>query len=97
MKITINLCSFILSLFCISAFLIATSSANFISVFSKTIGTHPLHIVLGITLITFVLGVIGLKDVREWKAMARSVFTITFTIGFSGVLIFILFIGNLLN
>lgn len=97
MKININLWSFILSLFCIPVFFIAISSANFIKIFTQTLGTHPLNIVLGITLIAFVFGVIGLKDVREWKAMARSIFTIIFTLGFSGVLIFIIFFGNLLS
>jgi len=97
MKSNINLWSFILSLVCIPVFFIATSSANFISGFTKTIGTHPLNIVLGFTLIVFVLGVIGLKDEREWKATARSIFTIIFTIGFSGVLIVIIFFGSLLS
>ena len=97
LKNNINLWSFILSLICIPVFFIAISSANFISGFTKFTGTHPLNIVLGLTLIAFVLGVIGLKDVREWKAMARSIFTIIFTIGFSGVLIFILFFGSVLS
>jgi hypothetical protein len=79
MKVNINLSSFILSLFCIPAFFVSISSENFISVFTKNMGIHPLNIVLGITLISFLLGVIGLKDVRDWKAMARSIFTIVFT------------------
>lgn len=89
--------SFILSLFCILIFFIVTSSANFISGFTRIIGTHPLNIVLGFTLIAFVLGVIGLKDAREWKAMARSIFTIIFMIVFSAILIVILFFGSLLG
>ncbi|MBE1554259.1 hypothetical protein [Sporosarcina limicola] len=97
MKININLFSFILSLFSIPIFFIAISSANFKSIFIKIIGPHPLNIVLGITLIAFFLGIIGLKDVREWKAMARSVFTIIFTLCFSGVLIVIIFVGFLLS
>ncbi|MEK4485641.1 hypothetical protein MHH81_08550 [Psychrobacillus sp. FSL H8-0484] len=97
MKSNINLWSFILSLFCIPVFFIVKSSANFISGFSKNIGTHPLNIVLGFTLLTFVLGVIGLKDAKEWKARARSLFTIIFTIGFSGILIVIIFFGSLLS
>lgn len=97
MKININLFSFILSLFCIPAFFLAVSHANTTTGYSKIIGIHPLNIVLGMKLIAFVLGVLGLKDVKEWKAMARSIFTIIFTIGFSGVLIFIIFIGSLLS
>jgi len=92
-----NVWSFIFSLFCILIFFIVTSSANFISGFTIIIGTHPLNIVLGFTVIAFVLGVIGLKDAREWKAMARSIFTIIFTIAFSAILIVILFFGSLLG
>ncbi|MFC6038550.1 hypothetical protein ACFPYN_03675 [Paenisporosarcina macmurdoensis] len=97
MKLTINIWSFILTLSCIPIFFIAISSANLISDFTQVLGTHPLNIVLGITLTAFVLGLIGLKDVREWKAMARSIFTIIFTMGFSVLLIFILFFGSLLT
>lgn len=97
MKININLWSFILSLVCIPVFFLAISSENFINVFIQNIGTHPLNTVLGIVLMAFVCGVIGLKDVREWKAMSRSIFTIIFTLGFSGVLVFIIFFGSSLS
>ncbi|PUB13938.1 hypothetical protein C8K15_10689 [Paenisporosarcina sp. OV554] len=97
MKVNINRSSFILSLFCIPLFFISISSENFISIFTKNIGIHPLNIVLAVTLISFLLGVIGLKDVRDWKSMARSVFTIVFTICASGILIFIIFFGSLLT
>jgi len=97
MKITINLGSFILSLLCIPLFFIAATSATFLSLSTKIIGLYPLEIVLGITVITFLLGIIGLKDVREWKAMARSLFTITFTIVFSVLLIPIISIGRMLG
>lgn len=93
MKNSLNIWSFILSLCCIPAFFIATSSASFYEI----TGIHPLNIVLGMTVITFFLGLIGLKDVREWKAMARSVFTIIFTAVFSLVLLFIIFVGGLLS
>ena len=85
MKSNVNLWSFILSLCCIPAFFIAASSASFYEI----IGIHPLDIVLGMTVSTFLLGLMGLKDVREWKAMARSIFTIIFTAVFSLVLLFI--------
>ena len=60
-------------------------------------GIHPLTIVLSITLITFVLGVLGLKDVNNWKALARSIVTICLTISFSVLLLFIIIMGNLLS
>lgn len=92
----INLWSFILSLCCIPLFFIV-SFAKFPSFLTQIIGAHPLDIVLGITLIAFFLGVIGLKDVREWKAMARSVFTIIFTTCLLVLLVYIIFIGRLLS
>lgn len=48
-------------------------------------------------MIIFFLGLIGLKDVSGWKAMARSVFTLIFTAGFSLVLISIIFVGRILG
>jgi len=97
MKININISSFVLSLFCIPVFFIAISSANIVNVITGIIGIHPLIIVLIIALIAFLLGVIGLKDVRNWKEMTRSLFTIIFTLCFSGVLFFIIFFGSLLT
>ncbi len=97
MRNNINVWSFILSLCCIPLFFIAATSTSILSFFTKVIGIHPLDMVLGVTVITFFLGLIGLKNVREWKAMARSIFTIIFTIGFLIVLIYIIFTGRLLR
>lgn len=96
MKININLWSFILSLSCIPLFLVAITP-KLIRVSIDNIGTHPLNIVLGITLTSFVLGIIGLKDVEGWKSLTRSILTIFFTICISVVLIFIIFFGSLLS
>ena len=79
-------------MFCIPLFFIATFYVN-----DLIIGIHPLTIVLSITLITFVLGVVGLKDVNNWKALARSIVTICLTISFSVLLLFIIITGNLLS
>ncbi|QUW22458.1 hypothetical protein JSQ81_02405 [Sporosarcina sp. Marseille-Q4063] len=97
MKININLWSFLIALFCIPLFFIATLSPSLIGAFSKIMGFHPLKIVLVITSIAFFLGLIGLKDVDGWKAGTRSLFTIVFSLIFSGVLIFIIFFGSLLS
>ena len=88
----INVWSFIVSLFCIPLLLIATFYVNV-----TILGIHPLNIVLTITIITFVLGVIGLKDVNNWKALARSIVTICLTISFSVLLLYIIIMGNLLS
>ena len=96
MKVNINLGSFILSLSCIPLFLLAITPKS-IRFFINNLGTHPLNIALGITLISFVLGILGLKDVKEWKTLTRSILTIFFTICFSVVLIFIIFFGSMLS
>ncbi|MFJ7935374.1 hypothetical protein [Sporosarcina sp. NPDC096371] len=95
MKNNLNVWSFLLSFCCIPAFFIATSSVS--QSFNEITGIHPLDIVLGMAVSTFFLGLIGLKDVREWKVMTRSVFTIIFTSGFSLVLLSIIFVGRLLG
>ena len=93
MKNNMNVWSFILSLCCIPVFFIAMSFPSF----HEITGIYPLDIILGMTVITFFLGLIGLKDVREWKAMARSVFTIIFNAGVSLVLLSIIFVGRLFS
>jgi hypothetical protein len=65
MKININLWSFILSLSCIPLFLLAVTP-KIIRLFIDNLGTHPLNIVLCITLVTFVLGILGLKNGNRW-------------------------------
>ena len=55
MKSTMNVWSFIVYLCCIPAFIIAISSASFYEI----TGIHPLDIVLGMTVSTFFLGLIG--------------------------------------
>ena len=92
MAINLNVWSFIVSVFCIPLFFISTFYMK-----QHIFGIHPLTILLSMTLITFVLGVLGLKDVNNWKALVRSIVTICFTIIFSALFIFILVMGNLLS
>lgn len=61
MKNSMSVWSFIFSLYCIPAFFMATSS----STFNEVMSIHPLDIILAMTIITFYLGLIGLKDVRR--------------------------------
>ena len=92
MAINLNVWSFIVSVFCIPLFFIFTIYVN-----EHIFGMHPLTILLSMTLITFVLGVLGLKDVNNWKALARSIVTICFTMSLSALFIFIIVTGNLLS
>lgn len=90
----INIWSFIFSIICILLFFIVSFSG---SIDYSIMGTHPLNLVLYITLITFVLGVLGFSGIQNWVGMARSVTTIILTLGLSVVIIFVIFIGNLLS
>ena len=89
-----NIWSFILSIICVVLFFIV----SFSGIFTNSIkGTHPLNLVLYITLITLVLGVLGLGGIQDRKGLARSVFTIFLTLGLSVFLTFVLFFVNLIS
>lgn len=59
----INIWSFILSIICILLFFIVSFSGP---IDYSLMGTHPLNLVLYITLITFVLGVLGFSGIQDW-------------------------------
>lgn len=88
--------SFIGALLCIPLFLFTIFTPAIFKLFQLT-GTHPLSIVLGITLVVFFLALIGLKDVVEWKSMTRSMVSIILTALLMVVIGFIMIVGSLLN
>ncbi len=89
-----NIWSFVLSIICVVLFyLVSFSGFRINSIF----GAHPLHILLYLTLITFVFGLIGFSGVRDWKSIVRSLSTVILTLGLSLVLIVIIFFGSLLT
>lgn len=64
---------------------------------SKMMGIHPFTLILFITLFTFLAGVFGFSGVRDWKGMARSVFSIIVTLSLSAFLGCVLLFGSLFN
>jgi hypothetical protein len=94
MKKKINIWSFISSIVCILLFFLVSFSG---SIDYSIMGTHPLNLVLYITLITLVLGLLGFSGFQDWKGMARSVATIIITLGLSAFLTFVIFLGRLLS
>lgn len=94
MKKKINIWSFILSIICIFLFFIVSFSGP---IDYSIMGTHPLNLVLYITLLTFVLGILGFSGIQNWKGMARSITTIILTMGLSAFLTFVIFFGKLLS
>lgn len=94
MKEKLNILSFILSLICILLFVIVSFSGLMDYSIMKM---HPLNMVLYLTLITFVLGVLGFPGNHEWKGIARSITTMIFTVVLAFLLTMVIFIGNLLS
>lgn len=94
MKKKFNIWSFILSIICILLFFIVSFSGP---IDYSIMGTHPLNLVLYITLLTFVLGILGFLGIQNWKGLARSVTTIILTMGLSAFLTFVIFVGKLLS
>lgn len=93
MKIKINLWSFIISCVCVALFFVAIAVQSVINFTTTWLNIHPLNIVLGITIINCVLGFIGLSEATNWKKLLRGFSTIIISLGLSGFIIFILFIG----
>lgn len=96
MIMNVNVWSFIAALLCIPLFLLTIFTPAIFKLFQMT-GAHPLHIVFGVILIVFVLGLIGLKDVREWKSMARSMASLILTGLLMVIIGFIVIVGSLLS
>jgi hypothetical protein len=94
MKKVVNIWSFNLSIICLFLFFLFSF---LIPIREPVMGTHPLNLILYLTLITLVLGLIGLLGIQDWKGMARSAATIVITLGLSLVLAAVLFFGSLLS
>lgn len=92
----VNICSFIGALLCIPLFLVTIFTPSIFKLFQMT-GTHPLNIVFGVTLVVFFLGLVGLKDIREWKSISRSIVSLLLTALLMVVIGFIMIVGSLLN
>ena len=89
-----NLWSFILSIICILLFFIVSLSGP---IDYSIMGTHPLKLVLYITLTVFILGILGFSDIQDWKGLLRSITTVIITLGLSVFLAIVVFFGSLLS
>lgn len=89
MKKRMNIGLFILSIICILLFLLVSFSGL---IDYSIMGTHPLNLVLYITLLTLILGVLEFSGIHNWKGMTRSVTTIIITLGLSAFLTSLFFL-----
>ena len=90
-----NLWSFIFSFVCLLLFFIAISSSKIIDFVINLVHIHPLNIVLGLSLVTFLFGLIGFSGATNWKLLLRSISTVVITFFLSAVIIVIVVIANL--
>ena len=89
-----NLWSFILSIICILLFFIVSLSGP---IDYSIMGTHPLKLILYITLTAFILGILGFSGIQDWKGLTRSITTVIITLGLSVFLAIVVFFGSLLS
>ena len=94
MKTKINFWSFIFSLVCLSLFFISVSSSEIIEFVTNLAHIHPLNIVLGMALVTFLLGLIGFAEATNWKLLIRSILTVVITFGLSLIILYIVLLAN---
>ncbi|MER1986657.1 MAG: hypothetical protein ABS948_12270 [Solibacillus sp.] len=90
----VNIWAFILSIICI---LLLFLDSFWRPIAFSTFGIHPLNLLLYMTLITFLLGIIGLTGIKGWIGMTRSVMTIILTLGLSAFLAIVIFFGSILS
>jgi hypothetical protein len=90
----VNVWSFIFSIICILLFTEAAFSG---SIDYSIIGLDPFDFLLYLALAAFVLAVLGFGGIQNWKGLARSIASLVITVGLSGVLAYIVFIGKLLS
>ena len=88
----LNYWSFILSTILVLLFFVISSTGKNDYIF---FGAHPHVLLLGASLLTLCIGLIGLSGMKDWKSIARSFSTIFLTLGLSAFLAFIIFFGKL--
>ena len=97
MRVKINFWSFVFSLICIILFFLSIWSKSVVIFLTDLANIHPLKIVLFLTFITFLFSIIGLSEAKNSRLLIRSFISIFITIVMMGVIIFIVFLANLLQ
>jgi len=95
MKIKLNFYSFILSLICIMLFFLSASSNSVINFTMDLLHVHPLFVVMILSIVTLILGLLGLSAATNWMRLFMGLFTVVITIIMTGFIIFILTVSSL--
>ncbi|MCF6409360.1 hypothetical protein [Pseudalkalibacillus salsuginis] len=91
MSKTLNIWSFLIMFLSVGLFF---TQSFVVQIIQPSIG-HQLT--LALSLLAFLLGVIGMFSIDNWKAAFRSILTVFFSASLSVVLTFIMFIGLLFD
>ncbi|WP_346931344.1 hypothetical protein [Clostridium sp.] len=90
MKSKLNFYSFILSLICIMLFFLSTSSNKVINFTMDLLHVHPLFIVMILSIVTLILGLLGLSTATNLMLLFRGLFSVVISIIMTGFIFFIL-------
>ncbi|WP_346935664.1 hypothetical protein [Clostridium sp.] len=97
MRLRLNFYSFILSLICIMLFFLSASSNSVINFTMDLLHVHPLFIVMILSIVTLILGLLGLSAATNWMRLFRGLLTIVITIIMTGFILFILTASRLVG
>ncbi|MFC0237106.1 hypothetical protein [Fictibacillus phosphorivorans] len=89
----LNKVSFYLSVTCLILLFVLPQN----SLITSATGIHKLSIILFFTILTLILGVIGLSGVQGWRSMLRSYITIVATLFIMTFITVVMFFGRLLS
>jgi hypothetical protein len=89
----LNKVSFYLSVTCLILLFVLPQN----NLIKSATGIHKLSIILFFTILTLMLGVIGLSGVQGWKSMLRSFITIVATLFIMAFITVVMFFGKLLS
>ncbi|MGD6962330.1 hypothetical protein ACQCVB_09015 [Fictibacillus phosphorivorans] len=89
----LNKVSFYLSVTCLILLFVLPQN----NLITSATGIHKLNIILFFTILTLMLGVIGLSGVQGWRSMLRSFITIVATLFIMTFITVVMFFGKLLS
>lgn len=90
MKSKLNFYSFILSLICIMLFFLSISSNKVINFTMDLLHVNPLFIVMILSIVTLILGLLGLSAATNLMLLFRGLFSVVITIIMTGFIFFVL-------
>ncbi|GAA0765231.1 hypothetical protein GCM10008908_01450 [Clostridium subterminale] len=97
MKSKLNFYSFILSLICIMLFFLSISSNKVINFTMDLLHVHPIFIVMILSIVTLIIGILGLSTSNNLILLFRGLFSVVISIIMTGFIFFILTVSILVG